>query len=366
MLEKGRITYKQLILMIVVSRIIVTITYLPAISEPPANQDIWLSELIFFPLQLLFAAPVYLLWKRFPDQTIIEYSQTIAGKKLGKLVSIFFIGYFLNYTAIALAQFSIFLTTAIMPETPFLFFILTLALVSAYAIHKGLEVIGRLAEFFAPLILFAIISIFILLVKDMDLKSLTPVMEKGMIPILQGGTIYSARSLEVLGLAMLLSYLNERRKVKAIFIISFALISLFFVIITLPVLMVLGLQEAKTATFPFFSAIRLINLGDFIERIEAFHMAIWILGIFLKVSLYYYLTVLGLGQLFNLKDYKPVILPLGTIIIPLTILISPSLVELQEFTTYKIFAWYSSFHILLLPSLLLLIAIIRKKGVRSK
>lgn len=149
MLEKGRITYKQLILLVALSRVIITITFLPAMKEPPVNQDIWLSELLYFPLQLLLALPIYLLWKRFPDQTIIQYSQTIAGK-LGKLAGVFIPWYFLHQTAIAIAQFSFFLTSAVMPETPILFFSLTFILVCAYATHKSLEVISRLSELFMP------------------------------------------------------------------------------------------------------------------------------------------------------------------------------------------------------------------------
>lgn len=363
--EEGRVTYKQLILLIVLNRIIITITYLLALNEPPANQDIWLSELLFFPLQLLLALPIYLLWKRFPNQTIIEYSQTVAGK-LGKLVGFLLIAYILQYTAITLAQFGLFFTSTIMPETPILFFYVTLVLICAYATQKGLEVICRLSEFFTPIVLIAITTVSIFLVKDMDLKELSPVLEKGLLPVLQGGLIYTARTVEVLGLAMVLPYLNNRQKVKTVFIISFALTSLFFVIITLPVLTVFELGERKALKFPFYSVIGLVDIGDFIERVEAIHMAIWVLGIFVRVSFLYYLTVFGLSQLLNLRDYKSLILPMGTIIIPLSILIAPSIVELQAFTTYKVFTGYSLSFLFVLPSLLLLTAIIRKKGVRHK
>ncbi len=365
MSEEGRVTHKQLILLIALNRIIITITYLPSMNEPPANQDIWLSELLFFPLQLLVALPIYLLWKRFPNQSIIEYSQTIAGKA-GKLIGFLFITYILQSIAIALAQFGLFITSAVMPETPILFFYVTLVLICAYALQKGLEVISRLSEFIAPIVLIAITSVSLLLVKDMDLKKLTPVLENGLLPVLQGGLIYTSRTVEVLGLAMLLPYINNSKKVKMVFICSFALVTLYFVIISFPVLTVYELGERKSLKFPFYSAIRLVSIPSFIERVESVHMAIWVLGTFIKISFLYYLTALGLSQLLNLRDYKSLILPLGTIIIPLSLLIAPSIVELQGFTSYKIFTGYSLSFLFVLPFLLLLIAIIRKKGVRHK
>ncbi|AHF05814.1 GerAB/ArcD/ProY family transporter [Desulfitobacterium metallireducens] len=364
MLEKGRITYKQLILLIALSRIIITITFLPALAEPPANQDIWLSELLYFPLQLLFALPIYFLWKRFPDQTIIQYCQSIGGK-LGKLSGILILWYFLDQAAITIAQFSLFLTSAVMPETPVLFFTLSFVLVCAYATGRGLEVIGRLSELFAPLVMIATITVFLLLAKDMNLKMLRPVLENGILPITQGSLIYSARSLEILGFSMLLPYLNNPQKAKSVIVLSFALVTLFFTLITVPVLTIWGFEEAKGLTFPFYSVIRLISIGDFIERNQSIHMAIWILGTFIKVTFKYYLVVLSLGQLLHLKEYRPLILPTGTILIPLSLLVGPNLTTLAAFTSYKTFAWYSSFFILVIPSLLLFTAIIRKKGVQS-
>lgn len=365
MLEEGRISYKQLILPIVISRIILTITYLPTLIEPPANQDAWLTELLFFPLVLLLALPIYWLWKRFPDQSLIQYSQTIAGK-VGKLVGLLYIGYFLQSFAITLAQFGLFFTSTVMPETPVLFFYVTLVLISSYATGKGLEVIGRIAELFAPIVLIAITSVFVFIIKDMRLENLTPVLEKGPLPVLHGGLIFTTRTTEVLWLAMLLPYLNNRQKAKPVFILSFALISLFFVIITLPVLTVYGSEQRRSLEFPFYLVVRLINIADFIERVESIHMAIWVLGIFVRITFLYYLTVLGLGQLLNLRSYKPLVLPLGSIIIPLSILIAPSLVDLQEFTSYKISTAYGLIFLFVLPSLLFLTAIIRKKGVRHK
>jgi spore germination protein KB len=363
--EKGQITYKQLILLIFLSRIVTSLSFLPGLTEPPANQDIWLSDLLYFPTQLVLAFPVYLLWKRFPDQTIIQYSQTIAGK-LGKLVGLLIIWYFLHYTAITLDQYSLFLKSAVMPETPVLFFMLTLVLVCAYATQKGLEVIGRLSELFAPIIMIILILYFGLETKDMNLKILTPILEKGIFPVFQGSLINTSKTLEILGLAMLLPYLNNHQKVKSVFILSFALISFYLVLLTVPVLTMLGLESAKNRAFPCYSVIRLINIGDFLNRLESFHMAICSLGAFIKISFQYYLIVLGLSQLLELRDYKPLVLPIGTILIPLSFLIGPSLVELQTFLSYKLFMRYSYFFILLIPSLLLLTAIIRRKGERSK
>ena len=364
MLEGGRISPKQLILLVFINRIIIAITYLPVLMAPPANQDAWLSVVLMVPIELLLSGPVYLLAKRFPDQTIIQYSQTIVGKA-GKLIGILYIWLFIHFTAITLSYFCEFFNTASMPETPFLFFAISLIIFAAYAAHSGIEVVGRISEIVAPIFMIAIMIFAILLVKEMDLKALTPVMEKGLFPSLHGGLYASTLTIEIVGIAMLLPYLNDQQKAKGVFIYSFLLISIFFLLITITVLSVYGAQLAKNHTFPFFSTVRQINVADFLERLDSINIAIWSIGMYVKIAFYYYLTAFGTAQLLNLKDYKPLVLPVGSIIVPLTVLISPNYLEVREFTSYRIFTWYSVFFLLVIPSILLLTAIIRKKGERQ-
>lgn len=365
MIEK-KISAKQLICLIIISREILAFSFLPSITAPPANQDIWISTLIAFPMQLLLVIPVYFLYKKFPNQSIIQYSQTIFGKA-GKVLGLIIICFFIHLTAMTLSQFNLFMTTAIMPETPKLFFIISLTLFCAYAVSKGIEVLGRVSEIITIIITAtATLTLVALLISDIDLKGLTPIMEKGLLPVLSGGLSISSRTVEILGLAMILPNLNNGKKAKTVIIISSLLMIMMLLFFVLSTLTTFGIEETKRLTFPFYSVIRLITIGDFIERTEIIHIGIWILGMFIKVSFYYYLSVLGISQLFNLKDYKPLIIPTGVFIIPLSILLVPSIVELREFTSYKVFTGYSLFFIFIIPVTLLIIALLRKKGVYQK
>ena len=142
MLENVKITPKQLILLFVISRLVITITFFPALDSPPGNQDVWLSELLSIPVHLLLSFPLYLLWKRFPNQSLIQYSQAILGKA-GKLIGFLYVFYFLHSLSVFLYQWSAFLTTAIMLETPVLFILVFLLPFCAYAVLKGIEDLRR-------------------------------------------------------------------------------------------------------------------------------------------------------------------------------------------------------------------------------
>jgi len=362
MLENVKITPKQLILLVVISRFVITITFFPALDGPPGNQDVWISELLSIPVHLLLSFPIYLLWKRFPNQSVIEYSQGILGKA-GILIGLLYVLYFLHTLSVFLYQWSAFLTTAIMPETPVTFILIFLMPFCAYAVLKGIEVISRLAEFFAPLVFIGIIIIFLLLTKDMDIKVFTPFMEQSFSSILVGAFVLSLRTSELLVLAMLLPYLKAKKeKVRLVFSSAYSIMAFLWIIATITVLATLGLDLTPTLQFAYFSAIRLVNVGNFIERIESIHLAVWVLSGFLRVALYYYVIVIGLCQALSLKVYKPLVIPILTIILPVSLALQSNIADINEFLSYKIEPWYNLFFLFIIPSLLLSIAVIRKQG----
>ncbi len=360
-LEDGKISNKQLILIVFIFREVVNLTYFPFLTAPPENQDIWISILLSLPVQLALTAPVYYLWTKFPNKTIIQYSQLIVGKA-GKLIGFMYILFFIQLTALLMVQFSYFFLIAIMPETPIAFFLISFMLVCAYAVRNGLEVITRLTEIFVPITIIAVIIILIFMFKTMDFKALLPIMENGFTPVFYGGLITASRFVEIMYFAMLLPFLNNSRKIKSTILFTYLLIDINALLIAIPIITIFGTADAKIHLFPFFDAIRLVNIGDFWEHIEVIHLAVWLCGIVVQVSTLYYLAALGIGQLFNLKDYKPLVLPLGTIIISIAILIAPNVVEQFRFLNYKIFIWYSLFFILVIPLILLILSLIRRKG----
>lgn len=356
-----KITAKQLIYIFVISRIILALTFLPVINSPPKNQDTWIGAVVGYPIFLLIAAPIYFLWKKYPNQTIIQYCQTIAGR-MGTLLGVLYVWFFIHITALNILNVTEFFTSVQMVETPSLFFVLSLVAFTGYAALKGLEVIGRLSEFLFPILMVIIILLSSLLIKEMDLDNLMPILEKGFFPILFGGVITSVRTPEILVLAMLLPYLNVPSKTKSVLLIGFLLMSLLALIITLTVLMTFGFKHAQNLNYPYFEAIQIISLGDFLEHIESIHLSITVLGIFLKVSLFYYLSVLSLAQLLKLPDYRMLILPMGTLIAVLCPVIGYQTTELSEFLSYKMFPWYAALFVIVIPALLLLLSFFRKKG----
>ena len=61
--------------------------------------------------------------------------------------------------------------------------------------------------------------------------------------------------------------------------------------------------------------------------------ALWIVTLYFKATLYFYVSVLGIAQILKLKDYRPLTLPLGMIVVVLSLIIYPNLAFQKEWDT---------------------------------
>ncbi|MEL7568448.1 MAG: endospore germination permease [Dehalobacterium sp.] len=365
MLEEGKVPGRQVLLLLIINRLVIAFTYIPAINSPPQNQDVWLSTVLAFPLVILFSTPFLLLALRFPKQSIIQYSRTLLGKS-GILVGVLYIWIFLHIGAISLRQFGEFMTTVPMPETPLLVFVLSITLIAVSAAKNGLEVMGRLADIITPIAIGTILLVVVLIANEADIKVLNPVLEKGITPVLYGAFTVSTLSIDnMLIISMVMPFLNMPRRVTRIVTIAYIINTMLFVTIIISIISVFGVAQAQTRTFPTLGLMRTVNLGNVIERIEMLHMGVWVLGSMIKVAVFCYMASLGLGQLFNLQTYQPIVLPVGALMIALSIWLFDSLVDLSEFSSYKILPYYTLFFITAIPLALLAVSLVTgKKGER--
>lgn len=362
--ENGKISYKQLTYIIILSRIMMALTFAPFFDSPPANQDMWIAALLSFFIQILFFIPVIYLCNYYKDLNLIQISEITFGK-LGKIVGILYLWFFVHFAAINIRQFGEYLTSIPYPETPIIVFLISLIFFNSYTVKHGIETIGRICEIIFPLILFSVILIFIFVAKEVDLANLLPFMENGFMSVAKGAFIIASRTSEILFLAMLYPYISNRNiedsKKSSFF--TCLILSVFFSLIYIFIVGVLGIEQAKNRVFPFFSIVRAISLADFIQRIDAIYMGIWVLGMYVKISIFYYLSAITTTQVFNLTDFRPVVLPLGTIIVSLSILQSDNIIDLYDFMSYKVYTWYMLFFVTFIP--LIIIFISKLKGEKK-
>ncbi|HBG15743.1 MAG TPA: spore gernimation protein, partial [Firmicutes bacterium] len=77
---------------------------------------------------------------------------------------------------------------------------------------------------------------------------------------------------------------------------------------------VLG-KISESYIFPNYETDRLIDIGNTLTRLEILPVLNFLTMGFIKSSVSLYVTSLGTAQLLNLRTYRPVVIPLGIMMI---------------------------------------------------
>ena len=274
-----------------------------------AKQDAWISYLIASALALLL---VYISTKvglLYPNETLIQYSKTILGKWLGNLVIIFYLFQWFSVISVILSQFSDFTITILLYSTPTWIINLTIILLIIYALYiGGIEGIARCGEFFGPIIFIMLVLLLILLIPNMDVQRILPIYADSGLKSIIKGTFYPLSFLgESVIILMLISFMDETKNGPKSALLAVAIPSLLLSTATFIVITIYGPTMAAKLRYPAFDAIAYISLMNFIQNLEILAVVIWILSIFIKLSLYIFVASYGTAQWLKIKDWRKLI-----------------------------------------------------------
>lgn len=358
MVEKGKISSFQMAVMIVPLITATGILVVPSITGKFAGRDMWISPIWAAFTGFLTMFIVYRLHKIYPKETFIQYSVSIIGRIPGKILGFVYLFYFLQICSIICREYADFVIGSFLPKTPLIVVLGGMIFVCGFTVHGGVEVLGRAAQLLFPLFILPLLLL-ILLIPDLKPVNIFPIMEHGIMPSIMGAAVPQVWFAEVFMISMLLPFIADHEKGM-----KWSAIALIFITLTLVytnIINIFHFGESVTGyTYPVFSAFRYINVAGFFEHLESVVITLWILGVFVKISLIYYAIVLGTAQWFRCSDYRPIVFPIGFLLLLFSIWITPNEMELNRFLA-ETFPFYGGLMMTLIPIVLLLIAIIRKK-----
>lgn len=357
-LERGKISSSQLTFLI-----IGVIMPLSA-TGTAAKHDAWLANLAGLIEGLIFSYIIVTLFMRFPGKTLVEFNDIIYGPYLGKVISSGYLWFILHATSIMLRNYSDFFTSVIYQETPMELLVILITLISVSAVRNGIEVIARCGVILVFIIFMTESITIILLLKDIEVTNLLPIFDLPLKNFIKASHNSSMLNYSlILPFQMILPFLNNIKQVKASTMKGLIFAGIFIIIISVRNISVLGVTAAIEA-FPTYQTIRLINIAN-ISRLEIL-VTFYLLSLgFLKFSVFLYATVLSIAQLLKLHSYLPLVFPVGTIVVTLSILLFDSIIEYRHFMS-DIAPYYAILFTFGIPLLSLIIAMIRGLPKSSK
>ncbi|MEE3806462.1 endospore germination permease [Lysinibacillus fusiformis] len=361
-MEKEIISSRQFTIITFLYSIGTAILIIPSSITGAAKQDAWIAACIGVVLSLLAVKLFLTLANQTPSLNFVEANEKILGRFFGKITaSCFLILTFLSAGEL-LYFIGIFMKTEVMPETPTLAFALMFSIIIMYAAYLGIETFARSAEIIFPAFVFIFIFFMVCITPQITFENIQPLLEATKTSMLYSiARFMSIFSFPLLVLLMLYpAGVNVQPSAqKGLY---FGTILGGIVLITLIVLsiLVLGPENTSSRTFPSYALAQRISIGNFLQRIEIIMAFMWISSIYIRTFMYFYTTVVGLAQILKIKDHRPLILPMGLIIIGLSQIIHPDIVHSTNYNN-EIWPIFSFIITILLPILLLIVAVIRNR-----
>jgi spore germination protein KB len=357
-----KITAKQLFWIITILEIGMTLllTQSPAVTE--AHQDAWISFALagLAGVGITFVAGKLSLL--YPNQTFIEYSQTILGKWLGRIIVIPYMIQLFATMGIILRQSTDFIQMTLFKNTPLIVLISLMLYLMVYVTYKGGIVgIARCSELIGPAIFIVIIITMALSLNNIEWKQILPIYaDSGWQGILRGGLAPLSLLGESSLLMMLISFVENPKKGVSSALSGVGIVSFLIMIITIEVIMVFGSGLTARIWFPYFEMVRYISVLEFLQNVEIIVTVVWILSVFIKLSTFLFITSHSLGQLFGLKDSRKLIWFIALSLIPLSLVYRNIDIATIEFPKKFFIPFMLPINMIGIPLLLLIIGTIRK------
>lgn len=275
---------RQLLALLIISRILFSTDFIPALSAGNSLQDILPAVPVVFLLNLILAFPMIVLLKRHPNRDFVECSMQALGKGPGYIVCLLVYGFLLLYSASTLCSFGVFYTSLINQDISVLFIFVTLLAVAVYGAIKGIETLARFGLVVMIIYLLVLILISVTMLPISDTDNLKPLFYSGPRVFIQ--TILSGvnMSVELMLLAMCTPFIRQQDHFVRVYVIWDVLAMLFWFLTLLLVVVVLGPFGSKQL-FPLGTLVTNSKLSTF-QRLDAIDLVSWVLEAVLMMGFY--------------------------------------------------------------------------------
>lgn len=363
MLQKEKITKNQFAILVMMFTVGSSILILPSGLAAEAKQDAWIAALLAIAVGVALVVLYTALGNRYSTMTLPEYSEIILGKWLGKIVSILYFAFFFLLSALVLRNMGDFLNSYQLPHTPIAVTHIVFLLVVIMSIRLGLETFSRSAEFFFPWVIALILVLLFAIVPQIEFENMQPIMGEGVKPIIRATIPFvGSPILELVVFLMIIPAINRKEGGKMGFLTGYLIGGAVLFLVSILTILVLGADLTSRETYPSYTLAKQINVGNFIQRVEAIASFLWFITVFIKLSLSFYASAYCLANILKLKDYRVVIFPLAIIMLVLSLVAYPNTAFFLTFVsaTWPFLALMYGF---ILPLLLFLISSFTKKRV---
>lgn len=284
-----------------------------------AGRDSWLSVICAWFIDVVLAVVYAYMGLRFPGENMVQYSMTILGKFIGRLVGALFSIFFLLSASVLIRSLCTLLKNSFFPDTPMEVLIGISFILIAVGAKKGLEVFARISQFLGPVYLASFIIMFLGLVSLIGLGSFKPLLAQGIFPFLSGSPFILSYISICIIMGMYIPHCNKPENGFKGKFIAVTLGSLMFEIEVVAGVGILGAEQAGAMANVGYQLAKIVSLGGIFEHMEAIFLTVAVAaGVMSAMSLIWAFS-LGTSQITGLSSYKPIVYPAALLSFVITV-----------------------------------------------
>ncbi|MEW9674362.1 endospore germination permease [Ammoniphilus sp. 3BR4] len=363
---KIKISVRQFAVLVFLYAVGTTILVTPSGLVADAKQDALIAIIIGIAISFLIIYLYNTVASLFPQMTFIEYSEVIFGKWVGKMISLLYV-FGIGFMGATTLLFYVgnFMTTQIMVGASINSIMILFAIPVVVALRLGIETLARTAEILFPWFVVLYIGLVTFVSPQMEIENLRPVFQTGIKPVLRASLDFiSIAALTSVSFFMIFPMVNNLKKAKKGFYLATFSAGVVIFIISVVSISVLGVELTERHLYPSYALARMINVGNFLQRIEAIVAALWLITIYFKLTLYFYVWVDGLARILKLSDYRVLILPMSFLLVVYSQVVYPN-VTYMMYWDEKIFIPFIITLGIFMPLLLLAVYFLRFRIFRK-
>ncbi|WP_134685557.1 GerAB/ArcD/ProY family transporter [Brevibacillus migulae] len=267
-----------------------------------AGHDAWISVIVAGIMAHFTMLIIVKTLKRYPSADLYGIHIDVLGKRLGKLVSLFFILYCIATAMMILRNYIEVIQTWVFPEIPTGLFAAVFLFLALYTMLGGIRVIAGYTFLTVIVVIWLLLDLYYPL-QIAEWNHLLPVMEADISKI-WGGAM--SMSLTIIGfeiIYVLYPYIKEKKSVGASAQFGLFLTNLIYLVLMVVALVFFSEGQLAKTIWATLNLKKMVYL-PFLERFEFVAIPLWLFVIMPNIMLYSWAAVRGLKRNFNWSQRK--------------------------------------------------------------
>lgn len=277
--------------------------------------DTWISMIMGFIIGTVTLVILIYISSKFPEKTLIAYSEELLGKWAGKAIGVLMICFFITAYATSANVMGLHLKDYFLAQTPYRVICFVYTTLCAFGVFTGIEVILRFS--LIGLIMLMSITIFMITgtIGDFKLINLQPLMDKGFINDLNSSIyLFTDLAFAIFTIGVLYPMLNNKKKFVKISLSSMLLTALMVIVWPFFEVGVMGPSIMNKFVVVCMEQIRCAQLTKYFPRYELIMVFFYTFSIFVQSSVLFYCGTHCIKQLMGLKKDRYIILSMIVIL----------------------------------------------------